>query len=133
MTALAATLLPALCMNFALLFHKNSDLSMNRSLSKLLHETQAAAAKKLGVLENTFLEDYPTVDGLTEHLQVLQLSSPYREEGANVPPPSKALPTGRLKLRSKPAFAPLLSSHLPDLVRRTNPQNPAECLPLVGH
>ena len=40
---------------------------MYHSLSKLLHETQAAAAKKLGILENTLAEDCSGQDVFMEH------------------------------------------------------------------
>lgn len=42
---------------------------MYRSFSKLLQETQAAAAKRLGALENTLAEDYPVTEPMNELLQ----------------------------------------------------------------
>jgi tetrahydromethanopterin S-methyltransferase subunit C len=42
---------------------------MHRSLSKLLQEMQASAAKKLGVLENAINDEYTEQESLTEQAE----------------------------------------------------------------
>ncbi len=47
---------------------------MYHSLSKLLHETQATAAIKLGILENAMEEYFPDPEGMTDYAQNALLS-----------------------------------------------------------
>ncbi len=66
---------------------------MYRSLSKLLQETQATAAKKLGVLENTIADDYSSHPGLTEYLEDMQSSQSFGTEKGSVAHQSSELLT----------------------------------------
>jgi hypothetical protein len=61
---------------------------MYRSLSKLLQETQANAAKKLGALENAIDDEYTEQDGLAIHTEENRLSQSFNHERTNSSHPS---------------------------------------------
>jgi len=61
---------------------------MYHSLSKLMHETQASAAKKLGALENAINDDNTVQDILLEQEEEKSPSQSYGNEGRNKQHPS---------------------------------------------
>jgi hypothetical protein len=56
---------------------------MYRSLSKLLQETQASAAKKLGVLENAIQDEFAELTTQAEQAQADSCDQPFGSEGSS--------------------------------------------------